>query len=246
MKKFIKFFIKKISVFLRLVSKFKYQITPRELRKPISDLELRLRENLTEETFLNFHKHLKKSLLFKKKWHIRAYAINKAMLNDKNKEHFYLEFGVWKGGSANFFSKYVNTYYAFDSFQGLNEDWAGTNGNVGSFNLNNKIPKLRSNVKPIVGWVEDTLDDFLKTHKPKINFIHFDMDTYGPTKYTLEKVKPYLVSNAIIIFDEYYNYIGWEEGEYKAFKEVFKDDEYEYKAFSIENLDGAQCVIQIK
>ena len=72
------------------------------------------------------------------------------------------------------------------------------------------------------------------------------MDTYGPTKYTLEKVKPYLVSNAIIIFDEYYNYIGWEEGEYKAFKEVFKDDEYEYKAFSIENLDGAQCVIQIK
>ena len=66
------------------------------------------------------------------------------------------------------------------------------------------------------------------------------MDPYSSTKFTLEKLKPYLVKNAIIIFDELYNYIGWENGEYKALKEVFKEEGFEYKAF---NLQGSQCVI---
>ena len=39
-----------------------------------------------------------------------------------------------------------------------------------------------------------------------------DMDTYNPTKFTLEKLKPYLVKNAIILFDELYNYPGWKMG----------------------------------
>ena len=68
------------------------------------------------------------------------------------------------------------------------------------------------------------------------------MDTYSPTKFTLEKIKPYLVKNSIIIFDEYYNYEGWKEGEFKALKEVFNENEFKYKAF---NVNSAQCVIQI-
>ena len=70
-----------------------------------------------------------------------------------------------------------------------------------------------------------------------------DMDTYSPTKFTLEKIKPYLVKDAIILFDELYNYLGWEYGEYKTLKEVFKENEYIYKAFVINNV---QCAIQIK
>ena len=58
---------------------------------------------------------------------------------------------------------------------------------------NKKTLKLNSNVEPIVGWVEDTLDDFLIKYNPKINFVHMDMDTYSSTKFTLEKIKPYLV-----------------------------------------------------
>jgi hypothetical protein len=164
-------------------------------------------------------------------------------LNDKNKEYYYLEFGVWKGESSNFFSKFVNKLYSFDSFEGLKEDWIGNSKPKGFFNLNKKIPKLNSNVEPIIGWVEDTLDDFLKKHNPKINFVHLDMDTYSPTKFTLEKLKPHLIKNAILIFDELYNYAGWKNGEFKALKEVFKEDEFEYKAF---NLDSTQCVIKIR
>ena len=89
----------------------------------------------------------------------------------------------------------------------------------------------------------DTLENFLKEHNPKVNFVHLDMDTYSPTKFTLEKLKPYLIKDAIIVFDELYNYIGWQNGEYKALVEVFQEHEFEYKAF---NIDARQCVIQIK
>ena len=69
-----------------------------------------------------------------------------------------------------------------------------------------------------------------------------DLDLYNPTKFTLEKIKPYLEKDAIILFDELYNYVNWKEGEYKALKEVFKDDEYVYKSF---NINDQQAFIQI-
>ena len=59
----------------------------------------------------------------------------------------------------------------------------------------------------------------------------------------MEKVKPYLAKNSIIIFDELYNYFGWKHGEYKALNEVFNKDEFEYKAFEI---NGCKVAIQIK
>ena len=69
------------------------------------------------------------------------------------------------------------------------------------------------------------------------------MDTYSPTKFTIEKLKPYLVKDAIILFDQLYNYIGWENGEYKALKEVLNENEFEYKGFRV---NSTQAVIQIK
>ena len=228
------------------ISRIIYWIIPVEFRvEPKDKLEKKLNDNLIEETFQHFKEDFKKSVIFNDTWKTREYAIKNSLLNDKNLEYYYLEFGVFKGESANFFSKYVNKFYVFDSFEGLKEDWIGHGRGVpkGTFNLNKQIPKLNSNVEPTIGWVEDTLDDFLKKHNPKVNFVHLDMDTYSPTKFTLEKLKPHLVKNAIIIFDELYNYIGWEQGEYKALKEVFKEDEFEYKAFCINKM---QSVIQIK
>ena len=200
-------------------------------------------ENSTKENYEHFKEFFKTAVLFRRVWGIRKYAIQSAIANDEKGELFYLELGVWKGSSSNFFSRYVEKFYAFDSFEGLREDWIGYFMEKGHFNLNKKIPKLNSNVEPVVGFVQDTLDDFLKKHNPKINFIHLDMDTYPSTKYALERLKPFLNKGAVIIFDELYNYAGWEHGEYKALKEVFKDDEYIFKAF---NTLGHQVVIQIK
>ena len=243
---------KLIKKLLNKISKIFYFTTPAESRYGYIDhhliLQKNIYKNLADETFDHFKDHFKKSLLFVDSWKqrglkTREYAIKKALTNDKNKEYFYLEFGVYKGVTANFFSKYLDKLYAFDSFEGLEEDWSGMNVSKGGFNLDGTLPKLNSNIEPVVGWVEDTLEDFLTKHNPKINFVHFDMDTYTPTKFTLEKIKPYLVKGSILIFDELYNYVGWEYGEYKALNDVFKENEFKYKAF---NLNGRQVVVEIE
>ena len=93
---------------------------------------------MIEKTFKHFKDDFKKSVLFSNMWKIRRHAITTALLNDKDKKYYYCEFGVFKGESANFFSRFVNKLYVFDSFQGLEEDWAGTAGEKGAFNLNKK------------------------------------------------------------------------------------------------------------
>ena len=92
--------------------------------------------------------------------------MSRIIANDKNLEKTYIEFGVFSGSSINFLSKRLNDkeIYGFDSFEGLKEDWGGTLGEQkGLYTQNKKIPKLYSNIEPVVGWVEDTLDDFLKS-----------------------------------------------------------------------------------
>ena len=228
--------IKKFFIYIfDLISRCIYVMLPREikeilLQRTISIVSL-INENTKKDCYEHFKEIFKTTVLFKDVWEIRKYGIQNAISNDEQQEGFYLEFGVWKGWSTNFFSKYVKKLYAFDSFEGLREDWGGSKFGKGHFNLNKQIPKLNSNIEPIVGFVEDTLDDFLKKHNPKINFVHLDMDTYPSTKYALERLKPFFNKHAIIIFDELYNYPGWEGGEYKALKEVYKDDEYIFTVY---------------
>jgi hypothetical protein len=69
-----------------------------------------------------------------------------------------------------------------------------------------------------------------------------DMDTYETTKFILTNIKPYISKNCIILFDEFYNFPGWDVGEYKALKEVFNDNEYKFLSFA---KDGNQTTIQI-
>ena len=94
------------------------------------------------------------------------------------------------------------------------------------------MPNLNSNVFPIKGWVQDTLPQFLKEHKPSINFVHIDLDTYESSKFVLTEIKPYLSKNSIILFDELYDFPGWRNGEYKALQETFDESEYKFRAFS--------------
>jgi hypothetical protein len=194
-----------------------------------------------EKCYENFKPQFQKSIFLNFKDYYK-FIIERAKKNDEFNKKFYLEFGVFRGTSINFFSKYVNTIYGFDSFQGLKDDWLGHTHPKGYFNLNKQIPKLNKNVIPVVGWVQDTLEPFLEKYKPEINFVNLDMDTYESSKFVLTKIKPYLVKNCIISFDELYNYPGWEVGEYKALKETFNDNEYKYVCFC---LNSFKATIQI-
>ena len=123
--------------------------------------------------------------------------------------------------------------YGFDSFEGLEEDWIVSDYNpAGTFSFNSKNLKIPKNVKIIKGKVQDTLNDFLEKNKDKkITFIHMDMDTYTPTKYVLEKIKPFVQKGSVILVDELYGFPNWKKHEYKALNEVFKENEYKYFAF---------------
>lgn len=238
--------MKLIIYILNIISSVIYKLIPKEFKKNLNqyDIYSKIIEYSKNETFEHFKNDLKKSVLFTDNQEIRKYAIKNALSKDKNLEYFYLEFGTYRGKSANFFSQYVKKFYTFDSFEGLSTDWAGRfDRPKGFFSNNKRLPKLNSNVEPVIGLVEDSLDNFLDIHKPKINFIHFDLDIYEPTKFTLSKVKPFLLKDAILIFDDFYNYFGWDQGEYKALMEVFNKNEFEYKAFA---LNCKRCVIQVK
>mgnify|MGYP001404940092 CR=1 FL=1 len=232
-----------MEIILKMLSRIIYKLIPIEIKKKInSPLKKILIDKASRESFEYFEKIFQNCLLFETTLDIREYAIKTAVAKDPDQKLYYLEFGVFKGTSINYFSNFVNKIYGFDNFTGLTTNWSGHHLEKGTFNLNGKEPKVNSNVKLIKGDVENTLEIFLKQNSPQINFIHFDMDIYKPTKFVLEKIKPYLSKGAILIFDEYYNYIGWKNHEFKAFQEVFKQDEFNYESF---NINSAQVMIRI-
>tara|TARA_B110000967_G_C18677330_1_gene456222 strand:- start:18 stop:773 length:756 start_codon:yes stop_codon:yes gene_type:complete len=250
--KIIKKIVKEI---LRKLSRVVFHLMPKELHmfykieeekvlinSPKEKVYNYYRKKELLECFNHFEKHLQ-SALHLDNLSIRTYAIEKSLINDKEKNKFYLEFGVFKGASVNIFADYVKTIYGFDSFEGLKEDWGGHLLPKGHFNLNKKIPKLKNNVVPVVGWIQDTLEDFLNQHNPKINFVHIDVDTYESSLYILKTIKPYLDKNAIILFDELYNFPGWKNGEYKALQETFNENEYKFRAFSRSGMEVAVQLI---
>jgi hypothetical protein len=156
-----------------------------------------------------------------------------------------LEFGVYNGDSINYFSgkKKDKTWYGFDSFCGLQEDWRGGFFGKNYFNLNGVAPKVNNNVILIKGWFKDTLPIFLKNNKEKISFIHIDCDTYESTKNVFDNIEfDRFVNNSIILFDEYLGYINWKNHEFKAWQEYVRDNNVNYKYVAFSN---RQAIIKI-
>jgi len=200
------------------------------------------REEQIKKCYDHFKKYLKTAVLLNSD-KIREHAIEAAKENDNDPNLLYIEFGVFSGTSINYFSKKIKkNIYGFDSFEGLKEDWLGTSVTKGTFDLKKKIPKLNHNVVAVTGWIQDTLPKFLQEKKPKINFVHMDVDTYESSKFVLEQIKPFLVQGAIILFDELYNFEGWDVGEYKALTEVIDEGSYKFISFST---DTSQAAIKI-
>ena len=121
-----------------------------------------------------FKKFFNQSILFENVVDIRKFSINKCYENFNNidPDSLILEFGIWKGVSTNLISsslKKNDILHAFDSFEGLSEDWKGFTKPKGSFSNNGIIPKLNQNINIIKCNIYDTLPEFLKVKKKKIN-----------------------------------------------------------------------------
>jgi len=194
-------------------------------------------EELSRDCYTYFKEDMKSSSIFFKENDIRNYSISTGFKNKINMDDLFLEFGVFKGDSINLFAKFLSNHsldiHGFDSFEGLEEEWIAEDYNpVGTFSLGKNPPKVSNNVKLVNGKVQETLEIFLdNNNKKKIIFVHMDMDTYGVTKFTLSKIKPFLQKGAIILFDQFYGFPNWEKTEFKALNEIFEKNEYKYIAF---------------
>ena len=151
----------------------------------------------------------------------------KTLDNDNN---LWLEFGVYKGITINFFSKFTNNkVYGFDSFEGLPEDWR-PNFPRKRFHMHGKLPEVNKNVELVIGLFQNTLKPFLKKiNGKKKSFLHIDCDIYSSTNYILDNIYEHLDKKCIIVFDDFVNYRGYEEGELKAFIEFVKKNNVKYK-----------------
>ncbi|MBT8354268.1 MAG: class I SAM-dependent methyltransferase [Desulfobacterales bacterium] len=157
-----------------------------------------------------------------------SYCIKEATVDGN-----YLEFGVFSGYTINHISSMTDqVVHGFDSFRGLPEDWGTTK--KGKFSTNGNLPSVNENVILHVGLFEETLPGFIAEHDGNISFMHIDSDLYSSAHTVLFSLKNKIVSNTIIVFDEYFNYPGWQHHEYKAFQEFIEETgmKYEYIAYA--------------
>lgn len=110
--------------------------------------------------------------------------------------------------------------------------------------MNGNLPQVNKNVRLVKGWFNETLPAFIKEHSEPCAFIHVDCDLYSSTKTIFDNLKNQICTGTVIAFDEYFNYPGWQEGEYKAFMEfiAWSGLEFEY----IARTDAAQVAVKIK
>lgn len=90
------------------------------------------------------------------------------------------------------------------------------------------------NVEFHKGWFHESLPPFLDKHaNTPVAFIHADADLYSSTITFLRLIceRRLLRRGSVIVFDEFWNYPHWEEGEYKAWMEIVKEFSLEYEYF---------------
>jgi hypothetical protein len=131
-----------------------------------------------------------------------------------------MEFGVYRGNSIRHIARVLpnRPVFGFDSFEGLKEPWIFYEKGLFS-DMAGGLPKVPGNVTLIKGWFQNTLPGFLAAHPGPIALLNIDSDLYSSCRYVLESVSDRVVAGTVIAFDEFYNYPGWEQGEYRAFRE---------------------------
>lgn len=163
---------------------------------------------------------------------------------------FYLEMGVFQGRTINFIASIMQNkiIYGFDSFQGLPEAWDRDDLKyfTKGFFATSGLPIVASNVELHKGWFNESLPEFKRDilRDQPIAFIHIDCDLYSSTKTIFDTLGDHIVDGTVIVFDELYNYQGFDRHEIKALYEFLqqKNLTLEYIAY---NYNHQQVAIKI-
>jgi predicted O-methyltransferase YrrM len=152
-----------------------------------------------------------------------------------------LEFGVATGRTITHISGHVRSaVYGFDSFEGLPEMWR-SGFEQGSFA--GDLPPVPPNVELVKGWFKDTLPLFLANHDEPVSLLHVDCDIYSSTKTIFDLLSSRLRPHTVIVFDEYWNYPGWRQHQFKAFGEFIQTSGLSYRYDSFAPGHQQVCVV---
>jgi hypothetical protein len=129
-----------------------------------------------------------------------------------------LEFGVAAGRSIRHWASVFPTHdiWGFDGFEGIYESWNGLP--AGAF-AQKSLPAVPANVHLVVGRFDQTLPTWLQQHPGPARLIHIDCDLYQATVDVFEHLRDRIEPGTIIVFDEYWNYPGWQQHEYRAWQQ---------------------------
>jgi Macrocin-O-methyltransferase (TylF) len=148
----------------------------------------------------------------------------------------YMEFGVFTGGTIRYIARQIGNkiIHGFDSFEGFPEVWSGYNLGNKTFDTQGRMPRVPQNVLLYRGLFDESVPKWLADNPGPVAFIHIDCNIYSSTKTILDMLASRLVPGSIILFDEYFNYPGWERHEFKAFQEYVSAHQvkYTYLAFA--------------
>jgi Macrocin-O-methyltransferase (TylF) len=154
-----------------------------------------------------------------------------------------LEFGVASGHTLRQIVDGLpgREVFGFDVFTGLPEHWRP--GFAQGMFAQQEPPSVPG-ATLIEGLFEDTLPTFLKEHPGNVAFVHLDADLYSSTKTVLDLLGDRLVTGSIVLMDEYFNYPGWQDGEYRAWQEFASSEgiEFEYRGYTFNNEQVAVAV----
>lgn len=163
-----------------------------------------------------------------------------------------LEFGVGAGTTLEIIERKlgggVKQIVGFDSFNGLPLDWKQGYPR-GTFRMTDEeVQELQTKHELEIGMFHETLPKYLAAwNNTPIDFMHIDSDLFDSAYYVLKMTWMQWRPGTIIIFDEFLNYPGWQQGEAQAWLEFMgsgEEDpvEFEYIAYTY---DHQQVVIRI-
>ena len=232
---------------LRFVTRHELHSLKSEL---IKEFDLREKNSCQNIELERHHKSLRSTVDYvdRHMTEVPAFAsklelITHALAQAKKDSGLFCEFGVFSGGTINHIADLTQgPVYGFDSFEGLPEGWYGLE--KGHFTVVG-LPEVRPNVELIKGWFNETLPKFLLEHPSNLTFLHVDCDLYSSTRTVFSELAPRVTVNSVIVFDEYFNYPGWEQGEFKAFQEFIVNSPFLYDYIGY-NKFGQQVAVIIR
>lgn len=172
--------------------------------------------------------HMGGALIFPRRDDLLRVALHRAPA-----EGAILEFGVAGGESIRLLAAETpRPIHGFDSFTGLPEDWPGRHEARGHYSTGGMLPQVPAHVTLHKGWFDDTLPPWLAADSAPVAFLHLDADLYSSTLTVLRLLADRLRPGTVIVFDEYFNHVGWRDNEFRAFQEFVAERRLRYRYFA--------------